>query len=343
MTVEQQRYLEECKKVLDGEQTEIVDMALDYGLEISQIRKVVQGNLDAACMREVVSGMMEGIGADALDFLCENDFNRYQIKEIVKGIIHGLTLEQIKTYAAVEMSASRMRQMRRQLEETVNPGKGEEDSSVREYMKGLAEVMETSIRQFQESNERFDALSSLVKEHVVEEKNREIQELYENLRYKDQNIQQLQNKLTDREKKIAVLEASLEGRQKEQEEKKEPGKKPEELCIAVDPHGKKAKKPQDTNQTGMEMLVIREAEDQQLKKRLVSWLAFWSKGKKKDVFGKIMEADLSPKQLEEVCKCLESGLTDEEIGSLIENDPSPEKIEKMREILLLMKKRKGGG
>ena len=29
MTVEQQRYLESCKKVLDGEQMEIVAMALD--------------------------------------------------------------------------------------------------------------------------------------------------------------------------------------------------------------------------------------------------------------------------------------------------------------------------
>ena len=47
--------------------------------------------------------------------------------------------------------------------------------------------------------------------------------------------------------------------------------------------------------------------------------------------------------LEQICKCLESGLTDEEIGSIIENDPSPEKIKKIREILLLMRKRKGGG
>lgn len=335
MTVEQQRYLENCKKVLDEEQLEVVSMALDYGLQIPEIRKVVQGNLGAECMREVVSGMMEGIQGDALDFLCENEFNRYQIKEVVEGITHGLTLEQVRTYAAQEMSASRMRQMRRQLEETAHSESRTEgeDGSVREYMKGLMEVMETSIRQFQESNERFDALSSLVKEHVVDEKNREIQDLYENLQYKDKNIQQLQQKLAEREKKIAELEAALKRKSEKSQATNQPKLKTEE--------------PQDirpfrTKTEGQE-LDIREAEDsQRLKKRMVSWLAFWNRGKKKDIFGKIMESNLSPQQLEEVCQCLESGLTDEEIGSIIENDPSPDKIKKVREILLLMRKRKGG-
>lgn len=336
MTVEQQRYLEGCKKVLDGEQLEVVATALDYGLQIPEIRKVVQGNLSAECMREVVSGMMEGIHADVLDFLCENDFNRYQIKEVVEGNAHGLTLEQVRTYAVQEMSASRMRQMRRQLEESArtDSGKWGEDGSVREYMKGLMEVMETSIRQFQESNERFDALSSLVKEHVVDEKNQEIKDLYENLQYKDKNIQQLQQKLAEREKKIAELEKALEMKSEKPQVMDKPKLKSEEP-EDIRPFRRKPE--------GQE-LDIREAEDsQRLKKRMVSWLAFWNRGKKKDIFGKIMESNLSPQQLEEVCHCLESGLTDEEIGSIIENDPSPEKIKKVREILLLMRKRKGGG
>lgn len=346
MTVEQQRYLESCKKVLDEEQMEIAAMALDYGLQIPEIRKVVQGNLNAVCMREVVSGMMAGINVEALDFLCENDFNRYQIKEIVEGLTNGLTLEQVKTYAATEMSASRMRQMRRQLEETVRlkPGK-EEEGSVREYMKGLMEVMETSVRQFRESNERFDALSMLVKEHVVDEKNREIQELYENLQYKDKNIQQLQQKLAEKEKKIIELETALKSKLEDQAE--EPLQdKPEKKIM--DQSQRKPEVLQNTRPSGIQAegkkeLDMTEAEDyQRLKKRMVSWLAFWNRGKKKDIFGKIMESDLSPQQLEEVGKCLESGLTDEEIGSIIENDPSPEKIKKVREILLLMRKRKGG-
>lgn len=35
MTVEEQRYLEECKKVLDGEKMDVVSMAINYGLQIS--------------------------------------------------------------------------------------------------------------------------------------------------------------------------------------------------------------------------------------------------------------------------------------------------------------------
>lgn len=335
MTVEQQRYLESCKKVLDGEQMEIVAMALDYGLQIPEIRKVVQGNLEAACMREVVSGMMEGIPAEVLDFLCENQFNRYQVKEIVEGITHGLGMEQVRTYATAEMPANHMRQMRRQLEESMQPksGKGEGEDSVREYMKGLMAAMEASVRQFRESNERFDTLSALVKEHVVEEKNRELQELYENLRYKDQTIQQLQQKLTMREKRITELETVLEKKQEAQA-----GDQSQMKQEAL-----QGRTPLRIQPEGTEGLDIREAEDhQRLRRRMVSWLAFWDRGKKKDIFGKIMESDLSPQQLEEVGKCLESGLTDEEIGSIIENDPSPEKIKKIREILLLMRKQKGG-
>lgn len=339
MTVEQQRYLEECKKVLDGEQLEIVAMALDYGLQIPEIRKVVQGNLNAGCMHEVVLGLMGGLDGDALDFVCENHFNKYQIKEIVEGMNHGLDLEQVKTYAAEEMSASRMRKMRRQLEEMGCSGTGKEgEGSVREYMKGLMEVMETSIRQFQESNERFETLTSLVREHVVEEKNRELQELYENLRYKDQHIQQLQERLADRERKIGELEALLGKVEKERDrtggQERRTAESGSKKIQNLWPPGMKAEE--------KEVLELSEAaEDPRLKNRMISWLAFWNRGKKKDVLGRIMEADLSPQQLEEVCKCLESGLTDEEIGSLIENDPAPEKIRKMREILLLMRKRKG--
>lgn len=346
MTVEQQRYLEECKKVLDVEQAETVAMALDYGLQIPEIRKVVQGNLSADCMHEVILGLMDGIDGDAVDFLCENHFNRYQIREIVEGLLNGLPFEQVKTYAAGEMSASRMRKMRRQLEEMARPGKEDKEGGAREYMKGLAEVMETSIRQFQESNERFDALSSLVKEHVVEEKNRELQDLYENLRYKDKTIQQLQEKLADRERKIGELEAIMKRPQKQARNGKQNQgaggqhtedrtKKPSEDSHTVWKRGMKSEEKEALDISGAEG-------DRRLKKRMVSWLAFWNRGKKKDVLGRIMEANLSPQQLEEVCRCLESGLTDEEIGSLIENEPSPERIRKMREILLLMRKRKGG-
>ena len=250
MTIEEQRYLEECKKVLKHEQMDIVTMAMDYGLPIAEIRKVVQSNQSAECMREIVFGMMEGISTEALEFLCENDFNQYQMKEIREGIVHGLAFEQVKTYAIKEMSANRMKKMRTQLEESLQKQSGQtkEDDSVREYMKGLMEIMENSILQFKESNERFDALSSLVKEHVVDEKNREIQDLYENLKYKDKSIQDLQKKVAERDKTIADLQAALEKKNQEAEPKKpeilpevEP-KKPEILLEPVIQDSRPAKK-----------------------------------------------------------------------------------------------------
>lgn len=335
MTVEEQRYLEECKKVLDGEKMDVVSMAINYGLKIPEIRKIVQSNQSAECMKAIVFGMMEGIDPDVLDFLCGSDFNRYQIKEIIEGISHGLTFEQVKTYAVREMSASHMKKMRRQLEDTMQEkaGQGKEENSVREYMKGLMEIMETSIRQFQKSNERFDALSSLVKEHVVDEKDREIQDLYENLKYKDRSIQDLQRRLADREKRITELETCLKNRK---EEKKVEREEKAESLFSSD--ARTVSMP-----GGISLDIEESAEQKPSRRRMIPWLSFRDKGASKDVLSKIMEADLSPEQLEEVRMCLESGLTDQEIERVLEHDPTPERMKKMREILLLMKKRKGGG
>lgn len=297
MTIEEQRYLEECKKVLKREQMEIVTMAMDYGLPIAEIRKVVQSNQSAECMREIVFGMMEGISTEALEFLCENEFNQYQIKEIREGIVHGLAFEQVKTYAIKEMSANRMKKMRTQLEESLQKqgGQAKEDDSVREYMKGLMEIMENSILQFKESNERFDALSSLVKEHVVDEKNREIQDLYENLKYKDKSIQDLQRKVAERDQTIAGLKAALE--KKNQEEKPQ---KPEPLPAA------EPKRPEILLEPVMK-------DSRPAKKRMLGLLAFRDRNLPKDVLGTIMDADLQAEQLEEVCKCIESGLNDQNL------------------------------
>ncbi len=335
MTVEEQRYQEECKKVLDGEKMDVVSMAINYGLQISEIRKVVQSNQNAECMKAIVFGMMEGIDSDVLDFLCRSDFNRYQIKEIIEGISHDLTFEQVKTYAFREMSASRMKIMRKQLEDTMQEkiGQGKDDDSVKEYMKGLMEIMETSIQQFRESNERFDALSSLVKEHVVDEKNRELQDLYENLKYKDRSIQDLQRRLADREKRITELENCIKKRQEE----KEAGKGGEKLEMLFSSDTKTV-----SLQGGVSLDIEGSAEQKPSKRRMIPWLSFRDKSTSKDVLSKIMETDLSPEQLEEVRMCLESGLTDQEIERVLECDPTPERMKKMREILLLMKKRKGG-
>ncbi|MFR3949024.1 MAG: hypothetical protein ACLTZM_19390 [Ruminococcus sp.] len=83
-------------------------------------------------------------------------------------------------------------------------------------MKNLMGIMEQSIQQFRESNDRFTALSSLVKEHVVEEKNQEIKDLYENLQYKDKNIQELKEKLAKKEQEIRELKKKQKNTGKKQ-------------------------------------------------------------------------------------------------------------------------------
>ena len=65
-------------------------------------------------------------------------------------------------------------------------------------------------------------------------------------------------------------------------------------------------------------------------------------GRRKDLLDIALKQGLTPEQLEEVRKCLESGLTDLDIIRIIETKPAPEKMQKMREILLLVRTRKGG-
>lgn len=214
MTVEGQRYLEECRKVLKEEQMDAVSMGLDFGLPVSDIQKVVKSNQEAPVMKAIIIGLMEGIGE--IDFLCEGNYNQFQVREIVEGLKNGLDLEEVKTYAGNELPASRMRTMRIQLEESKAKKEVPKDEEMRSYMKNLMGIMEQSIQQFQESNDRFTALSSLVKEHVVEEKNQEIKDLYENLQYKDKNIQELKEKLAKKEQEIQDLKKKQKNTGKKQ-------------------------------------------------------------------------------------------------------------------------------
>ena len=319
MTIEEQRYLDECRKVLDREQLDIVTMAMAYGLALSSIQQVVRSNKNAACMSEIVFALMDNVEQAVIDFLCENEFNRYQIKEIVEGIRAGLTIEQVKTFAVSDISASRMKKMRSQLAEQ-KKGTADSDVEVRDYMKGLMEIMESSIQHFKESNERFDTLTGLLKDHIVEEKNREIQDLYENLKYKDKKIQELQVKLSESQKRVEELETVSE---EPQHPVPESPVEPQENSQGSGEHGP--------------------AEDEvlSLRKRMLHWF-FGGKELTKDLLEKIMSADLSSEQLEEVRKCMESGLEDHDITRVIQNNPTPERMAKMREILILMKRRKAG-
>lgn len=317
MTIEGQRYLEECRKVLKEEQVDAVSMGLDFGLPVSDIRKVVQSNQEAPVMKAIIIGLMEGIGET--DFLCEGNYNQFQIREIVEGLKNGLNLEEVKTYAGSELPASRMRTMRIQLEEAKAKKETPKDEEMRSYMKNLMGIMEQSIQQFRESNDRFTALSSLVKEHVVEEKNQEIKDLYENLQYKDKNIQELKEKLAQKEQEL-------------QEVKKEAEKQREKKTEYVSRETKMA----------LEEKIPQTAEGLQKSKRRLLGLAMLGKKVPKSVVEKIMEYNLSAEQLEEIRQCVESGLADAEILQVMENSPSPERMKKMREIILLMRKRKAG-
>ena len=306
MTVEGQRYLEECRKVLKEEQMDAVSMGLDFGLPVSDIQKVVKSNQEAPVMKAIIIGLMEGIGE--IDFLCEGNYNQFQVREIVEGLKNGLDLEEVKTYAGNELPASRMRTMRIQLEESKAKKEVPKDEEMRSYMKNLMGIMEQSIQQFRESNDRFTALSSLVKEHVVEEKNQEIKDLYENLQYKDKNIQELKEKLAKKEQEIQDLKKEAE------------------------------KYREKTEAASRETKVVLEEKS---KHRLLG-IAMLVKKVPKSVVEKILEYNLSAEQLEEIRQCVESGLADAEILQVMENSPSPERMKKMREIILLMRKRKAG-
>lgn len=322
MTGEGQRYLEECRKLLNEEQISAVSMGLDYGLAVPDIRKVVQSNKDAPVMKAIILGLMEGI--EQIDFLCEGNYNQFQIREIVEGLKNGLEFEQVQTYAGSELPASRMRVMRIQLE---GNRKGmPQDQEMQSYMKNLMEIMEQSIQQFRESNERFTALSSLVKDHVVEEKNQEIKDLYENLRYKDKNIQELKEKLDQKEQEIEKLKKEAEQESEKRNDKKE--EKVEYVSVETGTvlEEKSLKKPEMTQKTRHRIL----------------GLALLGKKVPQSVVEKIMESNLSADQLEEIRKCVESNLTDVEILQVMENSPSPDRMKKMREIILLMRKRKAG-
>ena len=316
MTVEGQRYLEECRKVLKEEQMDAVSMGLDFGLPVSDIQKVVKSNQEAPVMKAIIIGLMEGIGE--IDFLCEGNYNQFQVREIVEGLKNGLDLEEVKTYAGNELPASRMRTMRIQLEESKAKKEVPKDEEMRSYMKNLMGIMEQSIQQFRESNDRFTALSSLVKEHVVEEKNQEIKDLYENLQYKDKNIQELKEKLAKKEQEIQDLKKEAE----KYREKTEAASRETKVVL--------------------EEKSIQTAEGLQKSKHRLLGIAMLGKKVPKSVVEKILEYNLSAEQLGEIRQCVESGLADAEILQVMENSPSPERMKKMREIILLMRKRKAG-
>ena len=115
MTIEEQKYIEECRKKLEADQIEVIQMAFQYGLGIKDVRRVAIPKLNAEQMRQTVFAMLEDVDGELVDLCCQGTFDQYQIPEIVSGSVSGLTKEEIMSYATPDLPASRMKKMRTQL------------------------------------------------------------------------------------------------------------------------------------------------------------------------------------------------------------------------------------
>lgn len=293
---------------------EIITSALEYGIPIKTLRKLVMSGQEALIMKEIVAGMMAGLNSEAVEYLCQESFQVYQVREIVQAFLAGLNLEQVKTFASPDISASQMHKMWEQLAQ-----KKEEDQGLAEYMKQILEIMGTAVQKFSEENQKFESLAGVMNHHLLNEKDKEIQRLEENLKFKNEVIRKLKKQL---EETVAV-----------DVQEKEPETEPPERI--------------ETQKSQESLTEQKVSKESQISETAIPQDRLGRFGKlfgnrRKDLLDISLKQGLTPEQLEEVRKCLESGLTDLDIIRMIETKPSPEKMQKMREILLLIRNRKGG-
>ena len=71
MTIEEQKYLEECHKKLGADQIEVMQMAFQYGLGIKDVRRVAIPKLNAEQMRQTVFAMLEDVDGELVDLCCQ--------------------------------------------------------------------------------------------------------------------------------------------------------------------------------------------------------------------------------------------------------------------------------
>lgn len=171
---------------------EIITSALEYGIPIKTLRKLVISGQEALVMKEIAAGMMAGLSSEGVEYLCQESFQVYQVREIVQAFLAGLTLEQVKTFASPDISASQMHKMREQLAQ-----KKEKDQGLAEYMKQILEIMGTAVQKFSEENQKFESLAGVMNHHLLNEKDKEIQRLEENLKFKNEVIRKLKKQLEE--------------------------------------------------------------------------------------------------------------------------------------------------
>ena len=330
MTIEEQKYLDECRKKLGPEQVEVIQMAFQYGLGIKDVRRVAIPKLNSEQMRQTVFAILENVDGEVIDLCCQGTFDQYQIPEIVSGWVSKLTKEEIMSYATPDLPASRMKKMRTQLIEAkknaINTADG---AAFKEYSENLIKMMETSLQQFKENNEKFEILSSLVKEHVLDEKNQEINDLYTNLKDKDLLIKKLQEEAAVRETRIQKMEEELAA-VKNKSEDKAVEVKTEGVTVSTVP----------SSNWRPEWRPEWRSEQPQMKK---SFLERLFPQKTQDILDKIAAEELSSEQLEEVRSAFDAGLKDDEVKRIIKKDLTADKMRKMREIMLLVRERRLAG
>ena len=115
MTVEEQKYVEECRKKLGPEQVQVIQMAFKYGLGIKDVRRLAIPKLNAEQMRQTVYAVLENVDSELIELCCQGTFDQYQIPEIVSGSVSGAYERGILSYATPDLPASRMKKMRSQL------------------------------------------------------------------------------------------------------------------------------------------------------------------------------------------------------------------------------------
>lgn len=53
---------------------EIITSALEYGIPIKTLRKLVMSGQEALIMKEIAAGMMAGLNSEAVEYLCQESF-----------------------------------------------------------------------------------------------------------------------------------------------------------------------------------------------------------------------------------------------------------------------------
>lgn len=324
MTIQEKNYIRECEEKYDSKYCEVVRQGLEYGLELMEVKQIVEKGYGLEKLNMILAAIKEGADDKVVVFMCEGMLNIYQMQEVVDGLRVGLTLEEIKSYAHPDIKAHVMKKLRKQLEEkkqTIGEKEGAA-ASVKELMEHMTMAME----HLRQDKERADELVNFLDSHVLEEKNRLIQDLKENLKGQENIIHSLQVAL---KKKDEVIE---EGNQALHER----DIKINELTIKLsqekqwieDRLEETWNEPDKVRPLGYAEMPRREKPQDSLISRMSGW-----KKKERGLLTDIAEKEFQPDQLEQIRLAMVAGLPQ----NLIQKIADPKiTAERMRGIIAIM-------